>query len=283
MVRQFLILTGVAISATAFAATPQKAEKSRVISQLEVVTPSVKDLPIFKFDYNNRKLVGEPMRKAPAAQIQWKRPAGQFWGTGYSSEYDGWYAFTPLSLRPWTDYTFENISTGVSGSPVWDIEVLVDNTTGEYENVTSNEQNVSQSFLLYEHCAAPRLSYGKAVPFPTLFYNHAQVAGDDNTVKVAAAKNISDIFGTSMPVSSHFYSLFCLNDDSRVQGLGIVNGLDVYPGMGKDDGMLFGTNNSGFNAVATRFEKPDKPYLLNNAQWAYMPSVAFPKNVPLRC
>lgn len=283
MVRQFLILTGIAMSATAFAATShQKVVKSPIVSQLEAVTPSVKDLPKVKFDLNQRKLTGEAMRKAPAAEIHWKRPAGQFWGTGFSPELQNWYSYTPLSLRPWVEYTFENISQGVSGSPSWDLEVLADPMTGKYDNVTSNEQDVTMSYLRYEYCAAPSLTYGKSVPFPTLFYNKKQLDAPDNKVAIAADDNIKGIFGASMVVSSHFYSLFCLNNNEDIQGLSLINGLDVYPGMDEENGMAFGTNNSGFNAVATRFEKPDKPYLLNSVHWFYISSGAIPKDIPLR-
>lgn len=283
MVRQFLILSGIALSAVAFAATPlQKAEKSRIVSQLEGVTPSIKDIPTLRFDLKNRKLTGEAMLKAPAAEIHWKRPAGQFWGTGYSPELNNWYSYTPISLRPWTEYTFENISSGVSGSPLWDVEVLVDPRTGKYENVTSNEQDVTVSYLRYEYCAAPRLSYGNSVPFPTLFYNNQQLASPDDKLAIAVDNNISGVFGAPMVVSSHYYSLFCLNDAEYEQGLTIVNGLEGYPGMQPGTGMALGTNSMGYNVVATRFEKPDKPYLLNSVHWFYLSSGAIPKDIPLR-
>ncbi len=283
MVRQFLFASGMAFSALAFAATPhQKAEKPQIVDQLEAVTPSIKDIPSVRLDLKNRKLVGEPMRKAPAAEIHWKRPAGHFWGTGYSPEMERWYSFTPLVLRPWTEYTFENISTGVSGAPLWDIEVLANAQTGKYENVTSNDKDVSMSYLRYESCAAPRLSYGKAVPFPTLFHSKQQLDTPNNKVCIAADDNIRGVFGADMVVSSHFYSLFCLNDANYLQGITRIDGLDGYPGMEKESGQALGTNANGWNAVATRFEKPDAPYLLNSVHWFYISSGAIPKNVPLQ-
>ena len=42
------------------------------------------------------------------------------------------------------------------------------------------------------------------------------------------------------------------------------------------------TNNDGLNATATRFEKPDTPYLLNGVYWFYMSSGPIPANIPLK-
>ena len=284
MVRQFLLLAGVALGASAFAVTPQRVEASSLVNDMQARSISLRDLPFVTYDPQTKSLKNMPVRKkAPGAQVHWKRPAGQFWGTGFNTTSGGWYSFTPLCLRPYDEYTLENISTGVTGTPLWDVAVLVDTSVpgGVYENVPSEENNVTVGYIWGESCAAPRLSYNGGVPFPTLFKDSVQVKEPYNKVRISAAYNLSETFGAPMPVSSHFTSLFCL-DDQEAEGLTPVNGLDVYEGMNKNFGMLFGTNNSEYNAAAVRFEKPDKPYLLNNIQWYYFSTGPIPKDIPLK-
>ncbi len=282
MKRNLLLLAGLALTASAFAATPQKMANAPFESQPEGKSVSLADLPMLTYDKNTRTVSGIPARKAPGSEIYWKRPAGQFWGTGYCPDDNNWYYFTPVVLRPWIDYTFENISTGVSGDPLWEIAFLTDPQKGIYETLTANTKDVTVSYLLGETCAAPRLSYGGSLPFATIFYNGQQVAAPNNTVKVAVNENIKyAYYGINMPVSSHFYSLFTFSDEYQ-EGLSPMNGLDGYDGMQPGMGMVFGTNKNGINAVATRFEMPDRPYLINSVQWLYVTSGAVPANIPLK-
>ena len=282
MARQLLLLAGLALSATAFAVTPQRVVKSPLVNDMQAVSLSSKDFSFVTFDPKTRTIKNLPERKkAPGAEVHWKRPAGQFWGTGLFLDYGGWFPYTPLCLRPWDEYKIENISTGVSGTPSWEIALLVDDKTGKYETVTSEEQDVKVSYIWGEACAAPRLSYGEGSAFPTLYKDSVPVVSPYDKVSVNVASSIAEIQGASSPVSSHFYSLFSL-DNQEAEGLSPVNGLDVYEGMNPIYGMLMGTNSNGYNASAVRFEKPEKPYLLNNIQWHYMSTGAVPNNVPLR-
>lgn len=282
MTRQFLLMAGLALSVSAFGATEKKALQPRVNDAVSVVNNV--DFSSFKevvAERNVGQTVNAPARKASGTAVQWKRPAGQFWGIGYT-EYTGkWYYITPLVVRPWVDYTFENVSS-IQGTPSWDIPVLIgqDPDTGEgiYDYDKSNENSVATSYLYYENAPAPLLSYENQVPYPTMFYG-ANPTGRDITV--LGTDNIETWFGAPMPVSSHYWSLFSrIPMEEGRQGLTYYSGAKSYEDGGK--GYWFGTNNQGINAMATRFEKPASPYLLNSVYWYYFTSGAVEKEVPLK-
>lgn len=280
MVRQFLLLAGIAVGASAFAGVHQSVSSTRTADQVVRFDGSIRDLAVAKDAKLNKVPSDAPSKqKAPGAQVAWKRPAGQFWGTGMATNGNLYY-LTPLLIRPWVDYTFENISTGVSGDPTWSVQVLQNPQTGEYATETFNTKDAVMSYLRYERCPAPRLSYKNQLTYPTKFDGEKEVDSPYNLLNIYA----NDVFAvdpvSTMLVSSHYWGM--MTREPQKSPVTYIHGLKEYPGMELDGGMWFGTNNAGLNALATRFEKPDSPYLLNAVHWFYMSSGAIPENIPMR-
>lgn len=275
MVRQLLLCAGVAVSLSAVAADNMKAQKAQVAT--------AKAENAFVLTNANRAVAkmndgsNTPSKASFSKNVQWKRPAGQFWGNGYDATINqmGYY-FTPLVLRPWVDYTLENMSTA-KGTPTWTISSW-SNQLGDYVEETSSDENVTVSYLRYETADIPYLAY-KNLAYPIQYY------GADPTgyaINILADENMSTVFsGDVMTVSSHYWGLFSRNSSDR-SGFLFYTGADVYPGMDEDYGCWFGTNNSGMNAMATRFEKPDQPYLLNGVYWYYQFGQDIPNDIPMK-
>lgn len=274
MVRQLLLCAGVALSLTGYAEVRQNASKSQVAVAKEHKALKAGDLIVKEAKINDGS---NTAAKAAAASksVQWKRPAGQFWGTGYLVDENvmGYY-LTPVVLRPWTEYTFENLSTA-NGTPSWSIQ-QVDPSTQQYVTSTSNEENVTVSYIRYEGPQAPLVQY-KNLAYP-LQYIGAEQTG--KPIQVVANNTLSVFFdGDVMPVSSHYFGLFSRNTTSKM-GLSMVTGAEGYDDM--ETGYWYGTNNSGINAMATRFEKPDQPYLLNGVYYYYQFFQDVPKDIPMK-
>ena len=276
MVRQILLTTGLALSASAFAGVHQTVVEKASPEGIAKVA-SIRDHVVeMQAKRNDGSVKAGAMQKVSGPVAQWKRPAGQFWGTGYDASDGSWNYLTPLFLRPWVDYTFENISTGVSGQPSWSKQVYSPEANN-YDVVTSDSENESQSFLRYELCAAPRLSYKNAITYPTQFDGMTESKAPFNEIMVYANDNTHVFDGTNYLVSSHFWGMF--TRDPQESAYTYYRGATAYPGM--DNGYWFGTNATGINAMATRFEKPDSPYLLNAVHWFYFSSGPIPANIPL--
>ncbi|MDE6018318.1 MAG: hypothetical protein K2G85_05850 [Muribaculaceae bacterium] len=285
MVRQILLMSGVLAAASAFAVAHEPVEAEQLTLNHQAVEFKHQNLPILHLNKDVRSFARTSMSKAPEKgtraddpqpQVYWKRPAGQFWGTGFVPSVGNWFAYTPICLRPWEEYTFKNMSTNVTGEPTWDIAVLADPETEEYVNLTSHDQEVTVSYLWGEFCAAPIISYGDQGKYPCMYIRGNEVG----PVEISTVETPM-VNGYTFPVSSHYYSFYSVNPYYS-QGLTAVNGLEGYPGMADGSGMAFGTNAQGFNAVATRFEKPERPYLLNGVQWFYVASGAVPNDIPLK-
>lgn len=273
-------MVGVALSLSAFAAHEKVAPQPQANDAMKVMDHSVLNKNMIMAKRNDGTSASAPARKAAGTPVHWKRPAGQFWGTGYAPSNNGWYYFTPLVVRPWVDYTFENLSEA-QGTPTWSIPYITgqDLETGEltYGYDASNENSIQNSYLYYEYSPAPKLSYSGQVPYPTMFMGATETGRD---IGVLACENIEPYFGISMPVSSHYWSLFSRKKlDPNDQGITMYGGASPYEGM--ETGAWFGTNASGINAMATRFEKPDSPYLLDGVKWFYTSTGAIPVEVPL--
>lgn len=275
-------MAGVALSVSAFAASEKAAIQPHVSDAKEVLNRPALSTKMIMAERNVGQCAKTPARKAAGTSVQWKRPAGQFWGTGYTDFTGKWYYLTPLVVRPWVDYTFENISS-VQGTPTWTIPVYsgTDAETGEniFDFVTSNEKSIMNSYLYYEDAPAPKLSYDGQMPYPTMFISNTETGRD---ITMLACENIATYFGASMPVSSHYWSIFSRKplDPEDKTALTMIGGADPYEGM--NTGAWFGTNNTGINAMATRFEKPDSPYLLDGVRWFYGSTGPIPQEVPLR-
>lgn len=278
MVRQILLIAGVAAGLTASA---QDLKPSAAKASLDLKAQS-HFIPAVKAKMNDGS-IDRPSHKAASTAVQWKRPAGQFWCTGQSLDESpsSFYYFTPLLLRPWTEYTFENVSTVSTGSPSWEVE-YVDVNKMEYVSETLTDQNVTKSYILYETPSAPLLSYRGQTPYPS------QYAGKNLTqlgsLPLCVGKDANSVTGMGvMPVCSHYWSLCSRQSISSGNGLVRYTGAASYdPNDDEGLGYWFGTNNQGINAAATRFEKPDKPYLLNSVLWYYQFSGTMTKDVPLK-
>lgn len=291
MVRKYLFLASVAFGITTAAA--QK-EVARNYDQVRYSAPVLKASDFNKprvAKLSDRPAASAPA-KAPSTAVQWKRPAGQFWGTGYCPDINrmGFY-FTPLALRPWVEYTFENISKA-TGTGTWTVQNF-NVETRDWVTETSQEPSVTTSYLLGETADAPRLGYRGQVTYPTQFYGQKTTYNPSEQIeyiKVNPDYNISlpteDAGIVNMAVTSHYWGIFSRNETER-SGMTHYVGLEAYEGMEDpfDDGMggsWFGTNASGLNAAATRFEKPDSPYLLNAVYWYYWYGQDIPKDIPLK-
>lgn len=271
-------MAGLAVGASAFADVQQSMTSPRLADQLQGQQISLlKQAACVNAKKNEGTVVNGP-KKAPEAQVAWKRPAGQFWGTGYSPG-NGWYYFTPLVIRPWVDYTFENNSIGVSGTPSWSLEVLQNPQTGEYATETAEGESVTMSYIRYDGCAAPRISYKNMVPYPTMFEGESEAPEQFKDITVLPNNDIESYLGAPMPVSSHYWGAFSREAYEGSMGLTYYSGAEPYEGM--ENGFWFGTNAMGYNAMATRFEKPESPYLLNKVYWYGFSSGPIAKKVPL--
>lgn len=288
MVRKYLFLASMAIGLTAMAAQKERAERSDVL--YGIATHKVSDFVKSEKVRINDGSVANRAAKVGSTSVEWKRPAGQFWGTGYLPEVNGgFYARTPLQLRPWVEYTFENISSA-GGVGTWTV-MNWNSETGEFEDWTSKDETITASYLLHEAVNTPRLAYRGQVTYPTQFsgeketYNEADGIGyipvypecdmTINTIEYGS--------GLKMAVSSHYWGVFTRN---ATEGGGLIrySGARGYEGMEdvESDGLWFGTNAQGYNASATRFEKPDMPYLLNEVVWYYIYNSDIPKEIPLK-
>lgn len=275
MVKQILLLSGLAVSMSAFADSNSVDESLQNLKVSDVkMTRLIDQTPAYAKMNDGSASVVAPS-KAPSSAVQWKRPAGQFWGSGLNADIGtlGYY-FTPLIVRPWTEYTFENISTA-QGTPSWSCEYY-DYKSQDYTYFTSTENNIAMSYIRYETPKVPTLSYTGNTTYPQQYYRN-NLTG--NNMYILANNSISEFFGATMPVSSHYYSLFT-RCASESQGIVAYRGADGYPGM--QSGYWLGTNNTGINALATRFEKPDQPYLLNAVYFHYQLGQNVPKNIPMK-
>lgn len=290
MVRKYLFLASVACGLTAAATQKEVAKYSDVVRHEAPAMKASDFIKPVKMQRNDGSVVRTPA-KAASTSVEWKRPAGQFWGTGYSPDINrnGFY-YTPLALRPWVEYTFENLSTA-TGTGTWTIQNW-SNETSSWNSVTSRENSVKASYLLYERADAPRLSYRGQVTYPTQFYGQKTTYNDDpnNYVGYISVNPDYEIrFDTeyaddcNMAVSSHYWGLFSRNETER-SGMEPIAGARGYEGMEDTEGggCWFGTNAQGINAAATRFEKPDSPYLLNAVYWFYWYGQDIPKDIPLK-
>ena len=288
MVRKYLFLASMAFGLTAVAAQKDAVKRSDVLYGIS--TPKVSDFVKSEKAKLNDGSVVNRAAKAGSTAVQWKRPAGQFWGTGYLPEVNGgFYSRTPLQLRPWVEYTFENISTA-TGTGTWTVENW-NGETQQFEDWTSRDKNITASYLRYEAVNAPRLSYRGQVPYPTQFEGEKETYSEADNIGYINVYPDCDMTintkeygaGLKMAVSSHYWSYFTRN---ATEGGGLIRyyGAKGYEGMENpdEDGMWFGTNAQGFNAAATRFEKPDMPYLLNEVDWYYLYNSDIPKEIPLK-
>ncbi|MDE6291400.1 MAG: hypothetical protein K2M16_07695, partial [Muribaculaceae bacterium] len=278
MVKQILLVAGLAVGFSAVADRGM-VPTGKIQASERATGIKVSDIPLKEAKINDGTRKASPM-KAPALRPQWKRPAGQFWGTGYSLEAQmlGYY-FTPLVLRPWVDYEFKNISTVKAGKPTWTIQYAdFDLEVPAYVEKTSNDTDITQSYTWYESPYAPVLSYPGYMGYPTQY--EGKEITDMQNLPLVVGESIAD--GWSMggqPVSSHYWSYFTRNASD---GLGLVAYSGATPYEGSERGWWFGTNASGVNAAATRFEKPDSPYLLNAVHWYYMFSGDIIDEIPLK-
>ena len=107
MVRQILLTTGLALSASAFAGVHQTVVEKASPEGIAKVA-SIRDHVVeMQAKRNDGSVKAGAIQKVSGPVAQWKRPAGQFWGTGYDASDGSWNYLTPLFLRPWVDYTFE--------------------------------------------------------------------------------------------------------------------------------------------------------------------------------
>lgn len=281
MIRQLLIIAGVGLCFTAQAQTRQFEKTTHQLQKSDAKIERLSEESFVVAKRNDGSNTAS-MRKAGSATVQWKRPAGHFWCTGFIPEYNQvGYPFTPIVLRPWTEYTFENLST-VAGTPSWAYE-FVDTEAMQFADGTSTDQNFSFSYD-YPNVVlvSPQLSYGASIPYPTM-YNGEEVCTSQNgqqyTVDVAIGESFESLYGVHNAVSSHYWGAFTREPYAR-GGLASYTGADPYEDAEK--GFWFGTNNDGINAMATRFEKPDQPYLLNAVYWYYQFQGEIPENIPLQ-
>lgn len=277
MVKQILLLTGLAMSLTAFADSNSLKTnlQNQKVSDVSV-TRLIDQEPIKAKMNDGTNSVAAPS-KAASTSVQWKRPAGQFWGAGLNGETGqlGYY-FTPLVLRPWTDYKFENISTA-KGTPSWNCQYY-DSSIKNYTSMSSSDNDVTMSYIRFETPEVPLLSYKGNSTYAQQYYGKELT---EKPINILANNSISEFIGFTMPVSSHYYGLFTRHEVER-SGLSFFTGAEVYPGMNEEHGCWFGTNNSGINAMATRFEKPDQPYLLNGVYFYYQFGNDIPKDLPVK-
>ncbi len=278
MVKQLLIVAGLAASLSSVAgvrfAPTGKVNSPELVSMGE----SVK-FPVIEAKMNDGSSPSVP-QKATQIRPQWKRPAGQFWGTGYCVEQKilG-YIFTPLVIRPFTDFTFENVSN-ISSTPTWDVEYVdVTGAEPQYVQATFTDKDLTWGYIEFEAPTCPLLSYPGFLSYPSQY--EGRELTDFKYLPLLSAKQISDFWELgNQPVCSHYYSLFSRNQTQTGAGLGAYTGAKAYDG--DENGYWFGTNASGINAMATRFEKPDQPYLLNGVYWYYQYGQDITKEVPLK-
>lgn len=261
---------------TALADVHESAQRSEVVTSTQVkafMADKANSVVAKRNDGSNTAAKAASASKS----VQWKRPAGQFWGVGYDATINNMgYYFTPLVLRPWTEYTFQNMSTA-TGTPAWQVQAY-DGKTGNYATTTYNDQDLTVSYIRYETPVAPTLEY-KTLGYPIQYYGKTPTGKDMNI----AVNNTLNAYmdGDVMPVSSHYWGLFTREAVDR-SGFLFYTGAQVYEGMDEDNGCWFGTNNQGINAMATRFEKPDQPYLLNGVYYYYQMANDIPNDIPVK-
>ncbi len=279
MVRQLLLCAGVALCLSAMADTHQSAPKTQVVNNMEMkAANNLSKADMKPMSINDGSNSVSKSNKTASLNVQWKRPAGQFWGTGICPEYvsSGFYYYNPLVLRPWMEYTFENVSN-MATTPTWTVEYY-DSSVGDYTTETTNDTDLTISYIRYESPEAPKVSY-KNLSYPEQYYNGSLT--DSQGICVLANNNIGDYFGATMLVSPHYYSLFTRSGESG-SGLQAYYGAAPYDGEDETNGLWFGTNAGGYNAMATRFEKPDQPYLLNCVYFYYGYEGEFVNDIPVK-
>lgn len=296
MVRQLLLIAGLAAGLCASAQEARQTIKSgQNMPEASKIVMQRSDIRVEKAQINDGSN-HRGVQKAANTSVSWRRPAGQFWGTGNTVESpNSYYQYTPLVLRPWVDYTFVNQSTVSKGSPSWNVEYFDFDESSEsynsYTETTVKEENLTWSWQMYEQGHAPVLTVGKgSIPYPSQYNKETKTSME--YMPLCINKNIESNFhlqdGTAVsePVSSHYYSLYSRNSSDR-QGM-----ISYYGAQGYEDGVVgddgetegwwFGTNAQGINAMATRFEKPLQPYLLNAVYWYYSFDGSITKEIPLK-
>ncbi|MDE6342885.1 MAG: hypothetical protein K2K93_11280, partial [Muribaculaceae bacterium] len=291
MVRQFLLIAGLAAGLCASAQVARQTIKpGQNVPETSKITMQRSDIAVAKTQLNDGSN-HRGVQKAANTSVSWRRPAGQFWGTGNSPESpNSYYQYTPLVLRPWVNYTFVNQSTATKGTPSWNVQYFDFTQTADgyvgYVETTEKEEDLTWSWQQYEQGHVPVLTVGKgSIPYPSQYNKESKTSAEYQFLCIN--KNIESNWSNGMePVSSHYWSLYTRNSSDR-QGL-----ISYYGAKGYDDGVVgddgetegwwFGTNAMGYNAMATRFEKPEQPYLLNAVYWYYAFEGSIDKEIPVK-
>ena len=211
-----------------------------------------------------------PRRVIPAASPYYVRPVGTMYanwdntGSGFIMPF----VFT----TPYNEVTWRNFSTA-TGTPSWGYKVY-NSETQATDSLVSNDWDLTVTYG-YEYEDVPALTMGKAGTYELSGYNLR--TGASATSGVASVINSDEIFeegymASHLLCSAHYYGS---SDRFGTQEYGWsyysgAYGPDYNPDLDPNDpaqdrsGYWFGRNWMGYNAIATGFEKPITPYVLNN-------------------
>lgn len=208
------------------------------------------------------------IRKAEGSNIQWIRPRGQFFTTGWDLDAnEGFYPYGTIIMRPWTEYTYLNVSNNTFGSPEW-TGLHYNPQIREWQEYSESSQDLTMSYLWGEMQFAPLLTYKNQGSFGYI-YNGENILtnqGANFCITYGAGYNSFEVEEIHMPYSSLWYNGYSIHKGDR--GLVRYTGLDSYDEGDDNLGWWFGTNTET-NACALRFEKPQEPYLLKSVQFYY--------------
>lgn len=269
-------------SIAAFAAVEGRVATTAKQDMASFVPTKACDIPVQKMSLNGSKSVPQ---KAAGALVQWQRPRGQFYTVGWDIDAnEGFYPYGTLLLRPWTEYTYRNVSTA-SGTPLWEGQWLQPVPTNPnqlgWENYSFTTQDVTFSYFWGEFANAPLLSYRNVGSFGYLYDGDKIATQDGNKFQVTygVGTSMEEVTGVDMPVSSQFFNVYGRKAEKGSSGITRYYGLEDSEG--DEWGWFFGTNAQGVNAGATRFEKPEQPYLLKSVYYYYV-YTKVTKEIPLK-
>lgn len=231
-------------------------------------------------------------RRAGAAQVYYKRPAGAFPGflameTG-THDLLGYYQFTALQIAPYVPYTYRGVATGTLGDPrfTWQVPYLNIFTNVDDVLDASGQQDVTVSYGAM-FVDAPTMEVTDDLDTYT-YQLSTNINGDGiQPVGVMPWPDWGQVVDDNIELlksSTNFSYITDANDSESTFPFTFYSGMTPYSN--NDYGYWFGKNggNNGvhIDGIAQAFERPEHPYLLKEVVlYAYKLNVT--SNVEMKC
>jgi len=228
-----------------------QSQKMQVFKKGDVVTPA-------------------PNYAASNARLSYQRPAGQFYYCPYVFNVDGyWMPGGGMVLTPYTDLTFKNLSSMPNENGYSWLYSEFDQEAGGWAEREDKSFDHVQSFINNYVPGALTLKYS-SFTFGDKSYRYASNKYTDYDQTIFPTSNSAKLLedfgdelydgifkeGTLMLSPKYFGA------GTRMRNNESTGGFVYYTGAGESGEDCWFGKGSPYGAIATRYEKPDAPYIL---------------------